>query len=129
MQKLSLFFFLLFYVYFANACDYQHKVYSKDKLQLFVKTSLAEVSVGQAFNINACFKDNANNLLKLNAIEFDATMPAHKHGMNYRPKVILESNGIFTVENILLHMPGRWQMQFEFNQADQKQTILLDLNL
>ena len=36
-------------------------------------------------------------------------MPDHRHGMNYRPAVTLNgSSG--TVEGLMFHMPGRWQL-------------------
>lgn len=114
---------------FAITCDFKNKVYSNETMQLYVASSFADIVVGQAFTIQGCLKDNNDNLINFSNIGFDASMPAHKHGMNYRPKVTLDSLGIFTVENILLHMPGRWQMEFEVTQADQKQSIFVDHNL
>lgn len=43
----------------------------------------------------------------------DATMPAHRHGMNYRPSLTSTSSGRFRAEGLLFHMPGRWQFAFE----------------
>lgn len=44
-------------------------------------------------------------------IRFDATMPAHKHGMNYQPVVTEAGVGSFVVENVVFHMPGLWELQ------------------
>ena len=43
----------------------------------------------------------------------DASMPAHRHGMNYRPTLTSPSAGRFRAEGLLFHMPGRWQFAFE----------------
>jgi hypothetical protein len=43
----------------------------------------------------------------------DAWMPAHRHGMNYRPSVTPVAAGSYRAEGLLLHMPGRWEFVFE----------------
>ena len=43
----------------------------------------------------------------------DASMPAHKHGMNYRPTIKPLGNGRFRVDGMMFHMAGRWQLAFE----------------
>ena len=43
----------------------------------------------------------------------DAWMPAHRHGMNYRPDVRSMAPGTFRAEGLLLHMPGRWEFVIE----------------
>lgn len=110
----------------VRACDYTEQIYNNDNVQFFVAKNLDAIRVGEPFTIAACIKDANNQLLAFDDIRFDATMPAHKHGMNYRPSVIQEQAGRFRVENILLHMPGRWQFKFELIQAETKQTIYID---
>ena len=44
-------------------------------------------------------------------ITVDATMPAHKHGMNYEPKVLKAENGRYEIRNLLFHMPGVWRFE------------------
>ncbi|MAD19301.1 MAG: hypothetical protein CMJ52_03655 [Planctomycetaceae bacterium] len=41
-------------------------------------------------------------------VVFDAEMPHHGHGMNVEPRVTRGEGG-WSVEGILLHMPGRWE--------------------
>ena len=41
-------------------------------------------------------------------VVFDAEMPHHGHGMNVDPRVTRGPDG-WSVEGILLHMPGRWE--------------------
>ena len=43
----------------------------------------------------------------------DATMPAHRHGMNYTPKVTALGGGAFRVDDMLFHMPGLWELQVD----------------
>ena len=43
----------------------------------------------------------------------DATMPAHGHGMNYRPNIVVLGDGRFRADGLLLHMPGQWQLTFD----------------
>ena len=45
-------------------------------------------------------------------LEVDADMPAHRHGMNYAPRVAPEGEGRFRVEGMLFHMPGDWRIKF-----------------
>ena len=47
------------------------------------------------------------------ALRVDARMPAHQHGMNYRPKVAALGDGRFAASGLLLHMPGRWEFVFD----------------
>ncbi|MCR9139443.1 MAG: hypothetical protein NXI27_25810 [Alphaproteobacteria bacterium] len=43
-------------------------------------------------------------------ITVDATMPAHKHGMNYEPEISRADRHSFEVKNLLFHMPGVWRL-------------------
>ena len=43
----------------------------------------------------------------------DARMPAHRHGMNYRPSLVEKAAGLFRADGLLFHMPGRWEFVLE----------------
>lgn len=45
----------------------------------------------------------------------DAEMPAHRHGMNYRPMVQSLGQGRYRAEGLLLHMPGAWRLWFHLD--------------
>ena len=50
------------------------------------------------------------------AVRVDATMPEHRHGMNYRPVVTAQPDGRsvrYRAEGLLFHMPGRWVLTFD----------------
>lgn len=42
----------------------------------------------------------------------DADMPAHGHGMNYRPRVRMTAPGHFVAEGLMFHMRGAWRFRF-----------------
>ena len=43
----------------------------------------------------------------------DATMPEHRHGMNYRASVAPLRSGVWRADGLLFHMPGRWDLTFD----------------
>jgi hypothetical protein len=49
-------------------------------------------------------------------LRVDATMPAHRHGMNYKPTVTREGPGRWRADGLLLHMPGEWQFRFDLRE-------------
>ena len=54
----------------------------------------------------------------------DAWMPVHRHGMSYRASVHALGGGRYRAEGLMLHMPGRWQLRFEWPAADAGQAPL-----
>lgn len=75
-------------------------------------TSPSPVVVGQHFRVDVavCAKAGAPAARDLRV---DATMPEHRHGMNYRPTVRQSSPGRWRAEGLLFHMPGRWEFAFQ----------------
>jgi hypothetical protein len=43
----------------------------------------------------------------------DASMPAHRHGMNYRPTLQALGGGRWRAEGLLWHMAGTWELRFD----------------
>lgn len=60
--------------------------------------------------VQLCDKDGVSAALLKNA---DATMPEHRHGMNYRPVITPLGDGRFRVEGMMFHMAGHWELVFE----------------
>ena len=48
-------------------------------------------------------------------LRLDADMPAHRHGMNYRPGITPLGGGRYRAEGLLFHMPGSWRLHFELD--------------
>jgi YtkA-like protein len=68
--------------------------------------------VGQHFNLD--FVVCAASAVRTDAaIQVDAEMPAHRHGMNYRATVSTVSPGVYRAEGLMFHMPGRWRVIFD----------------
>lgn len=59
----------------------------------------------------------------------DATMPEHRHGMNYRPAITPLGAGRFRVEGMMLHMAGRWQLAFEVRAGDEVIRLTDDIRI
>jgi hypothetical protein len=63
------------------------------------------------------------------ALRVDADMPAHRHGMNYRPTVRALGAGRYRAEGLMLHMPGRWRLLFELSVDGRIERLSHDIDL
>lgn len=97
----------------AQACELPGaKRLDGTRLALAYRTVPATIPVGAHFvlEILACPKAGAATPV---AVRADATMPEHRHGMNYKPSIVAQGGGRFRSEGWLFHMPGRWEFAFE----------------
>lgn len=62
-------------------------------------------------------------------LSVDATMPEHRHGMNYRPSVQALGDGRWRAEGLLWHMSGRWELQMVVQTATGRQTVTHSITL
>lgn len=53
-------------------------------------------------------------------LRVDATMPEHRHGMNYRPSVKAGGDGMWRAEGLLWHMAGRWELAIEVENGGER---------
>lgn len=92
------------------------------------RTQPSPVPVNQHFTITlaVCAKPGT---AAPTAVRVDASMPAHKHGMNYRPTITRTGEGNFRAEGLLFHMPGRWELAFDVvtSSGTQRITHALDV--
>ncbi|MDG1837416.1 MAG: hypothetical protein P8I91_01255 [Phycisphaerales bacterium] len=49
---------------------------------------------------------------------FDATMPAHRHGMNTIVNAVRSEDNHWVIQDLNLHMPGEWVMTFDVFDAN-----------
>lgn len=63
------------------------------------------------------------------ALKVDATMPAHKHGMNYVPTIVSDGSGRFRAGGLLLHMAGRWEFAFDVSSSGRRETLRADVDV
>jgi hypothetical protein len=63
----------------------------------------------------------------------DVTMPAHGHGMNYKPVVTLvdssKSAAKYNIDGLVLHMPGQWEWSVSVKTNGQQETLKQLYNL
>jgi hypothetical protein len=64
-------------------------------------------------------------------LRFDATMPAHRHGMNMVASPTRFTRDSWIVRDLLLHMPGEWVMTFDVTDQNgvlhrASETVILD---
>jgi hypothetical protein len=62
-------------------------------------------------------------------IVLDAQMPAHGHGMNYRPTAKPTGPGRFRVAGLMLHMPGTWRLTFDLVHGDTRTRLTQEVTL
>jgi hypothetical protein len=99
----------------AAACELPPGVrVDSEKLSITYRTIPPKIAVGQPFvlELAACAKTGARVSER---VKLDAHMPEHRHGMNYRTKVVSKGAGRFHSEGWLFHMPGRWEFLFDID--------------
>lgn len=88
----------------------------------------APIAIGEFFalEIAACGRQGA---APPDGLSVDARMPAHRHGMNYRPTVTREAPGRFRAEGLMLHMPGEWELVLELAGGGRRERLAVALPL
>jgi hypothetical protein len=76
------------------------------------------IAVGRHFALDVMLCPPDATLLRV-----DASMPEHRHGMNYRPTVQDLGGGRWRAEGLMFHMPGRWELKLDVQAAGR--TVLL----
>jgi hypothetical protein len=97
----------------AGACELPPGVrIESERLVISYWTKPAKIAVGEPFvlELAACPKGAARLPER---VRLDAHMPEHRHGMNYRTKVVPLATGRYHSEGWLFHMPGRWEFVFD----------------
>ena len=62
-------------------------------------------------------------------LRVDASMPEHRHGMNYRPSLQPLGDGVWRAEGLLWHMPGRWELRLDVEAAGTTHTLRQSVTL
>lgn len=81
------------------------------------------VKIGEPFSIDilVCAETQPG----IGNLRLDATMPAHKHGMNYRPEVKPVANNVYRGSGMFFHMPGEWQISVDLVSGGESRRFLL----
>lgn len=101
----------------ALECPLSKPAAAEDGYALAITLAPVKPTVGQPFQITvmAC---GPHGEAYRGPLTVDAEMPAHRHGMNYRPSVSSSDPGVFVARGFLLHMPGAWEFKFRLKGAD-----------
>ncbi|WP_291013068.1 hypothetical protein [Hydrogenophaga sp.] len=95
-----------------------------DAVQARWTTEPQPVQVGEPFALLVSLCPANAQLLRV-----DASMPEHRHGMNYRPSIQAIGPGQWRVEGLVWHMAGRWKLQLDTALAGQPHTLTQSLTL
>lgn len=79
-----------------------------------------------ALDVQLCDKGGISAARLLKA---DATMPEHRHGMNYRPAITPLGGGRFRIEGMMFHMAGRWELAFEVQSGKELVRLTHDVQI
>ncbi len=93
-------------------------------VQLAWRTQPAALAVSQPFEMQVALCPAAARLVRV-----DATMPEHRHGMNYRPSLQAVAPGRWQVQGLLWHMPGRWELRFDVETGGATHTLRQSVDL
>ena len=87
-----------------------------------------ELKVGQFFaaEVVACRMPGPEPVRE---IVVDATMPAHGHGMNYRPAAARTAPGHYRFTGLMLHMPGKWRVTIDLLQSGKRTRLTHEVTL
>lgn len=89
---------------------------------LFYRTEPPTIRISEHFAVDLvlCAKDTGRPPV---TVRVDATMPEHRHGMNYRTSVTPRGAHQYRAEGLLFHMPGRWEFSFDVQSAGSVERI------
>jgi hypothetical protein len=73
----------------------------------------AAIAIGKPFTLHVSICPG------MRLVRVDATMPEHRHGMNYRPSLHPQKDGEgrWRADGLLWHMAGRWELRFDLVDA------------
>jgi hypothetical protein len=84
------------------------------------------IEIGKHFSVEAVVCPKAGGAAP-KSLAVDAQMPEHRHGMNYRAKVSSQGEGRYRADGLMFHMPGRWQFEFEVEDAARRERLTRDV--
>ena len=119
------------FVSWAQACEFPANwtpmENGSEDLRLVLSQPADGIKVSQRFDMKfaVCGPED----MKFDGVAVDAIMPAHKHGMNYRPVVTHLGEGIYQASGMLFHMPGQWQVIVEVLSENSSRQHTLDLTI
>jgi hypothetical protein len=86
------------------------------------RTAPSAVAIGQHFavDLTVCPLGKAATP---RTVRVDASMPEHRHGMNYRTTVVARGPLKYRADGLLFHMSGRWEIAFDVVSANATERV------
>jgi YtkA-like len=97
----------------AFACgDPGDKLATGANYTIAYRTAPPAIKTGEHFAVdfNVC---PVGKVAMPRTVRVDASMPEHRHGMNYKTTVAAKGLGRYRAEGLLFHMSGRWEIAFD----------------
>jgi len=95
---------------------------------LIYRTQPQPIRVGERFSVVAALCPRAG-AAAIKGLAIDATMPEHRHGMNYAPVLRADGVGGWIADGMLFHMPGRWQLSFDVRMAGRSERLAAEFDV
>ena len=101
---------------------------ASDDAEVAYRWDPAELKVGRFFaaEVVACKTPHSEPVRE---IRIDATMPAHNHGMNYRPSAAQTGPGHYKFTGLMLHMAGTWRLTIDLVQGSKRTRLTHEIKL
>ncbi len=88
------------------------------ELEIAWRPVAGAIELGRPFSIEFVLCPRLVPAPPIDRITVDAWMPAHRHGMNYRPTLAGTPPAPLRADGLLFHMPGRWEIVFELRAGE-----------
>ncbi|MEM7750628.1 MAG: hypothetical protein AAF346_20430 [Pseudomonadota bacterium] len=92
-----------------------------------ISTNPAIVSVGSPFSASVVICGAKGTAIERFTI--DATMPRHRHGMNYKPKIVSGAKHTYEASGLFFHMPGLWRFEVTVQAKQKRQRFTYDVDV
>lgn len=87
-------------------------------------TEPSPIQVGEPFTMLLTLCPAAAQVVRV-----DASMPEHRHGMNYEPTFTALGEGLWRVEGMVWHMAGRWELRVDARLGETPQRLTQSITL
>jgi hypothetical protein len=113
----------------AHACgDPGDKLATGAHYTIAYKTAPSTIKAGEHFAVDFTVCPIGKAPMP-RTLRVDASMPEHRHGMNYKTTVTARGPGRYRAEGLLFHMSGRWQIAFDVVTSGKTERMTSDVVL
>ncbi len=108
----------------AQACPLPAPALQQGAVQASWQVEGEPIAVGRHFaiEVRVCPADAV-------LTRVDATMPEHRHGMNYRPSIEPLGPGHYRAQGLMFHMPGHWELRLDVRAAERTESLRESIRL